>query len=408
MSDVSPTLAKVARGALCAGCGGCALVAPEAITMELSGHGFLRPRQHGQVPADAEARIAAICPGVGQTVDVQERPDDALWGPVLEMRQGWATDPAMRHAASSGGALSAVLAHLIESGVVDSVVQTAAAQTPPTGNAAVVSMTRQDVLQAAGSRYAPSSPLADLSALLDGQKRHAFVGKPCDVAALRALALHDPRVNARIPVMMSFFCAGVPSLKGAAAVLDALEAPRDDVTAFRYRGQGWPGFATATLRDGTTRQMSYHDSWGKILSKHVQHRCKVCADGVGMAADIVCADAWETDTRGYPLFEEQDGISLMVVRTKTGRDLMRAAETAGRLATADFDSTGLAEIQPGQSGRKRALVARLAGLRLMGLPTPRYRGLHLRAAALQNRLPVNFKNFLGMIRRGLQGKIKET
>ena len=49
----------------------------------------------------------------------------------------------------------------------------------------------------------------------------------------------------------------------------------------------------ATLRDGSERSTSYHESWGNILSKHVQHRCKVWADGTGVAADLVCADAWE-------------------------------------------------------------------------------------------------------------------
>ena len=70
-------------------------------------------------------------------------------------------------------------------------------------------------------------------------------------------------------------------------LLKALDADPAEVVGFRYRGNGWPGFATAVLRDGTERKMSYHDSWGKVLSKHVQHRCKICADGTGIAADII-------------------------------------------------------------------------------------------------------------------------
>jgi coenzyme F420 hydrogenase subunit beta len=37
--------------------------------------------------------------------------------------------------------------------------------------------------------------------------------------------------------------------------------------------------------------MSYADSWGGILSRHVQFRCKICPDGTGGFADVVCADA---------------------------------------------------------------------------------------------------------------------
>lgn len=131
------------------------------------------------------------------------------------------------------------------------------------------------------------------------------------MAALRALGTHDARVSARFPVMLSFFCAGVPSLEGAAGILKALEVEEVEMDLFRYRGQGWPGRTTATRKDGTESSMSYHDSWGNILSRHVQHRCKICADGAGAAADVVCVDARKADADGYPLFEEEDGINLI-------------------------------------------------------------------------------------------------
>ena len=399
-------LARVARGNLCTGCGGCALIAPGQVQMKMRDPGYLRPVQTGALTAAQDRQIARICPGLGQTVDAGGRVDDVLWGPYVSMHTGYATRTALRHTASSGGGLSAVLAHLLESGQVDAVIQTGAAPDPPIANVAVLSDTADGVLQSAGSRYAPSSPLAGLEPHLQSDRRFAFVGKPCDVAALRALALDDPRVDARIPVMLSFFCAGIPSQTGGEAVLAALGTDLAGTAAFRYRGNGWPGQATATLHDGSTRSMSYHDSWGKILSHHVQHRCKVCADGTGTAADLVCADAWVCDERGYPVFEERDGVSLIVARNAKGADLMAQTEAAGHLATEDFDVAQLVSIQPGQLGRRRALLARLAGLWVLGKPVPRYRGLHLRAAGMQNSVRRNLKNFLGMARRGVMGRLR--
>jgi coenzyme F420 hydrogenase subunit beta len=189
-------------------------------------------------------------------------------------------------------------------------------------------------------------------------------------------------------------------------VIKALGVSPDDVTAFRYRGNGWPGRAAATLTDGSDRSMTYHESWGGILSGHVQHRCKICADGTGKAADIVCADAWETDAAGYPLFEERHGVSLIVARTALGARLIDQAAAAGAIATEPFDVAGLASMQPGQSGRRRVLAARLAGLRVMGKPIPRYRGLHVIGATKQGRFPTLVRNFLGMVRRVLQGRIR--
>jgi coenzyme F420 hydrogenase subunit beta len=398
----SVALARVARGNLCAGCGLCAGLVPERIVMETVAPGFLRPRQTGVLSATEDRLIADTCPGLGQKVVAGGRRDPVLWGPYVAMKTGWATNKTLRFAGASGGALSAILVSLLHSGAVDAVVQIAADPTHLAGNVTVISDTPAQVLAAAGSRYAPSAPLERLRALQADRRRFAFVGKPCDAAALRAAMTQDADLARAFPVVLSFFCAGVPSHAGGRAVLAALGAPEAETSGFRFRGNGWPGQATATLIDGTTREMSYHDSWGGILSKHVQHRCKICADGTGVAADIVCADAWEADAGGYPLFTEKPGISLIVARTAQGAALIEAARIAGHLETAAFDPDTLAAIQPGQRERRRALLARLLALRLAGRPVPRYEGLQIVAAARQNPATRNLKNFAGMLRRTLR------
>lgn len=373
--------------------------------MRVAAPGYLRPVQTAPLPTEADTLIRKVCPGLGQKVEAAGRTDPVLWGPYISMRMGWATSPEIRHAGSSGGALSAVLVHLLAEDQIDAVVQTHASPDLAIGNAPVISTDIAGVIAAAGSRYAPSAPLADLRRLQVDGRRFAFVGKPCDVAALRALIGVEPDFGRVFPVLLSFFCAGVPSHTGGRAVLKALDAPEDRVIRFRFRGNGWPGKATAVLDDGRESSMSYHDSWGKILSKHVQHRCKVCADGTGTAADIVCADAWESDERGYPLFEEAPGMSLIVARSDLGQALIGQAVAAGRIETGPFDVKTLAGIQPGQRERRRALLARLAALWLVGRPVPRYEGLQLFAAARQNPISRNLKNFAGMLRRAFRGRI---
>ena len=145
-----------------------------------------------------------------------------------------------------------------------------------------------------------------------------------------------------------------------------------------------------------------------MLSKHVQHRCKICADGTGIAADIVCADAWESDERGYPLFTEGSGTSLIVARNAFGREIVEAAVKSGHVEAGPFDVSTLAGIQPGQRERRRALLARLAALRLCLRPVPDYRGLLLWQAARQNPASRNLKNFLGTLRRTLKGRGKRA
>ena len=402
----SPVLARVAKGDLCAGCGACAALAPGKVSMGVATPGYLRPVQSTPLDPAQEEAIKAVCPGLTQTVEAEGRKDPVLWGPYVSMMTGHATDDAVRFAGASGGGLSAVLVHLIESGTVDAVVQTTADTDLPIGNMAVITMDKGAITAAAGSRYAPSAPLEGIMAQVAEHKskgtRYAFVGKPCDAVAMRELTNRDADIAATFPVILSFFCAGVPSHTGGKEVLAKLGTDLESTAKFRFRGNGWPGQATATAQDGSELSMSYHDSWGGVLSRHVQMRCKLCADGTGVAADIVCADAWESDAAGYPVFEEAPGISLIVARTDLGAQLTKAAETAGHLKTESFTVEDLTAIQPGQRERRRALWARLAARKIVGKPTPRYQGLQVFAAARQNPVMRNAKNFLGTLRRSLR------
>lgn len=402
MQYSSPSLRRVDAGGLCSGCGACALAAPGKIDMHLTKSGYLRPTQSAGLAVSEERMIRDTCPGLSLHISAQGRTDSVLWGPYVSMKTGHSLSDRIRQQGSSGGGITAVLVHLLETGQIDAVIQTGADPVIPNANTAVVSVSEDEIITAAGSRYAPSAPLADLGPLLDGGLTYAFVGKPCDAAALRAMARTDSRIDQRIPWILSFYCAGVPSLRGSDKVIEALGTTTAETAAFRYRGNGWPGRATATARDGSELSMSYNDSWGKILSKHLQHRCKVCADGTGNFADLVCADAWDCDENGYPVFEEADGTSLFVARTQKGAALLAEAESAKKLELKDFDVKTLAAMQPGQTKRRRALFARMLALRLTLKPVPRYTGLSVFAAARQNDMKSNMVNFIGMVRRSLK------
>lgn len=397
----SAALARVANGDLCAGCGACASLSA-AVEMRMA-DGFLRPEQSSALDAEAETEIAAVCPGLSVKLDHDAPIDDVLWGPIRRMEKGHATDPAFRHEGASGGGLSALLAYLLENQAVDFVIHVAADPDNPVGNRTVISRTAAEVLAAAGSRYAPSAPLAEIGeiaadAAAKGEKA-AFAGKPCDAAALRAMMARDETLERTFPYVLSFFCAGVPSEAGAHAIVRKLGFDPKDVAAFRYRGQGWPGRATATAADGRSNSMTYMESWGEILSRHVQFRCKVCADGIGSFADVAAGDAWESDERGYPKFEELAGESLLVARTAKGEALLDAARAAGAIESEPMDLAELDLIQPGQFRRRTMLSARLAALGLLGRPKPAYQGFHLAAASRRGPKVDRLRNFLGIIRR---------
>ena len=361
--------------------------------------GYNRPRQVAPVDAVAEATIAATCPGAVVAGWGGDAPRHPVWGPYLGVFTGHATDPDVRFKGSSGGVVTALAAFAMNSGLVDRVIHVSPDPSDPSGNRISCSSRAEDVIAGAGSRYVASSPLTDIERVLSDGGSAAFIGKPCDVSALRRLALVDDRVDRHIPLMLAFFCAGIPSRRAVGRVLDAMGVTRSELAAFRYRGNGWPGSATATTRDGQVRTMSYEQSWGDHLSKEVQFRCKICPDAVGGVADLACADAWYGGETGYPTFQEQDGRSLIMSRTPRGQSLLDASVVAGAVAIEPLPIREIDLMQPSQAQRKRRIAGRLAALAVTLQPQPRVRDLAVSTAARQAGALEQLRNFVGAVRR---------
>lgn len=401
------TLASIVNDGLCTGCGACAAVLPPGrVRMALDSKGFLRPRAEQALSAADEQAVREVCPGIGLTHEASARAARAayhpVWGPVASLWAGHAADPDIRRRASSGGVLSALLIHLLDSRQVDFVLHVRAASDDPLRNDAVISSTRDEVAQGAGSRYAPAAPVELLPQALARPGRFAFVGKPCDVAAVRKMMVRDPALAQRIPFLLSFMCAGTPSLRGTHEVLQRLGMQAAQVVQFRYRGDGWPGLTRAESQDGRVATMDYNTSWGTILNRHLQPRCKLCADGTGEFADVVCADAWYGKD-GYPDFAEREGRSLVVARTTAGLSLCKGASAAVSLES--FPESDLRVIQPYQWQRKSAMHARLLALRLLCRNVPNYRGMGLREAALGLSLRQRTREFVGTLVRSFRGRV---
>ncbi|WP_448582161.1 Coenzyme F420 hydrogenase/dehydrogenase, beta subunit C-terminal domain [Thermaurantiacus sp.] len=392
-----PSLARVVRGNSCSGCGLCAGVAP-GIAMERDAKGWWRPKAVGPVPAETDALFAHICPGA-TVAPWQPAGGEATlhpyWGPIRDCLTGFATDPELRFAASSGGALSALALHALSTGLVSRVLHVGMDPEAPLLTTIRRSTGRADVLASAGSRYAPAAPLAELMAELETPGRILFIGKPCDVGALRQLMAADPAVAARFPLLLSFFCAATPSQAGTDRIVAKLGVAGDELASFRYRGNGWPGRAEAITRDGRRASMSYADSWGAILSKEVQWRCKICPDAVGGVADIAAADAWHADPAGYPLLEEADGRSLILTRTVAGAEALARAVADGVLEVTPVPVAEIDSMQPSQARRKRLVKSRVLAMALAGLPRPKMAGLLVRESARRASLREALRSLAG-------------
>jgi coenzyme F420 hydrogenase subunit beta len=405
------SLNEIVEGGLCIGCGLCrAMTEAGKIHMVLTPEGRERPVAHDGLDAAALERINAICPGTrveGARPGTQSAQAmyDVVWGYAERLAMGHAGDPEVRYRASTGGVLTALGQFLLTSGRVKFVLHVAASATEPLRTERRLSFDAASVLAGAGSRYGPAAALVDFSALLDRGEPFALIAKPCDIAAVRNLARIDARVNQLLRYALTFVCGGASDLTKSEEVVAELGIGHDELSLFRYRGNGCPGPTRVETRDGRAFELSYPQMWEDESTWRIQPRCKICPDAIGESADLAASDVWPG---GGPSGEDS-GFNGIIVRSKRGLELYRAALAAGAIVAEprDISFRDFDEWQPHQTRKKRAVWARLAGMRAAGRAVPETHELRLAECARLNGFKENMAEARGARRRAKQGRLGE-
>jgi len=381
------------------GCGACKYAcANEAITLIDIPERGIRPNVDGS-KCQRCGNCLRVCPGI----EISHQPFNSqtirelrqAWGPVLELLEGYAANPKIRFEGSSGGAATALALFCLENEQISGVLHIGADLENPLQNVPVFSRTKEELLACTGSRYSPAAPCQNFDWIENADSQSVFIGKPCDVAALRKAQTLNPALKEKVNLAISIFCAGTSSTAGTHKILETLGVRPEEVAEFRYRGCGWPGMTTVKVKGSEqTHNMTYEESWGGILSKYAQLRCRLCPDSTGEFADISCGDPWYREVgSGEP------GRSLVLVRTERGRKILHRAMEAGYIGLERVQPVVLAASQKSLLNKRQNLFGRLLAMRILRVPVPNYRGF----ALFRNwvRLPVikKMSSVLGTFRR---------
>ena len=401
--------AIVAAG-LCMGCGLCQSIAgPEAIRIVMSGEGGERPAVLRSLDEPVLRAINAACPGivvegyhVGSEPSVPEI--HPIWGPTRQMAIGHAGDPFVRFHASSGGALTALGMHLLAEGKVGFILHVAGSKQQPLRSERHLSFDAAQVIEACGSRYGPAAPLVDFREILDREQPFAFIGKACDISAIRNYARIDPRVDRLLRYTLNFYCGGISEFGKTVDYVRRIGSTEADVTGLRYRGDGCPGAMVMTTRDGAEHRFSYDEMWNDERRWQLQFRCKICPDALGDLADLSVADVWPG---GRPITDEI-GFNGFIARTERGAELLGDAVRSGAVVlTEELTYDGLELAQGSQMRKKQGLIARYAAMRDAGIEPPTARGLRLDQADAMLDEAARRENYDGMRDRLAQGDNRE-
>ena len=386
-------LNRIVEEGACSGCGLCEAIAgrDRIQVRKVVQTGYERPVAVGEIDQELIDRVYDVCPAarwdglpdhlVGDNTEI-----DPVWGPFHSMVLAHAADPGVRLRAATGGVLTALGMFLVDTGRVDFVLHAKPSPVEPTYGTSQQSFDAAAVESGTGSMYAPTAPLRAAEELLSTNRAFAFVGKPCDIAALRNLARFDKRVDRLVKYWLTPVCGGWTSPEALNAFLSKRDVTWRDLDYFRHRGEGCPGEVEFATRDGREFRAHMYEPFGGLDEKDwkLPFRCKVCPDGPGESADIAAGDQWE-DAKPDPVASLTDpGTNVAIVRTAAGQELFDAAVAAGYVTvTGPISPRWFDTCQPHLVAKKFAMRARFDGLGSMGHLVPRSRNLRLDALSRQ-------------------------
>jgi len=194
MSSIE-NLSDIVDNGLCIGCGLCQSIAgKDKIKVSMSPKGRLEPKEISKISPEVFNKILNICPGtIVEGLPKEEVTSDAkhnlVWGYYLSLCYSWSTDKKIRFESSTGGLLNGLSIYLLESKKVKFIMHTAANPKKPMRSLPKFSYNKEELLSGESrSRYGPAGTLERFHEALDLNEPFAFVGKPCDISAIRQLS----------------------------------------------------------------------------------------------------------------------------------------------------------------------------------------------------------------------------
>ena len=375
-------LKDIVKNGLCIGCGLCQSISgKDYIEISMSPKGRLEPKEIQEISSETFNKILNVCPGViveglpKENVDIKAK-HHLLWGYYLELFYAWSTDKKIRFESSTGGLLNGLSHYLLESKKVSFILHTATNPEKPMRSVSKFSFSKDDLLNSNScSRYGPASPLDRFHEALNLKQSFAFVGKPCDISAIRQLSKSDERVNKFCKYLLTLVCGGSTEFTKSQDFIESFKVKEDELSIFRYRGFGNPGKMFIKTNDGREFDKEYNSFWGEESTWRVHFRCKICPDAIGESSDIAALDTW----RGGSPKGEDEGFNATIVRTKKGLQLLNDAIKAGYIEKGDdLVIDDINDFQPHQVNKKISVYARHKGMKKQNIPTISTDGLRIK------------------------------
>ena len=260
----------------------------------------------------------------------------------------YAADEDVRAGAASGGVVSALLLHLLDTGRIDGAIVTQIdCSQGRIGCKVVLARNPRDVLDARTSKYVDVPLVSDgLNAIEAFDGNVAVVALPCHTAAFRRLAERRPELGAKIKYIITLFCGHCSHRALLDGVLAGKGIDQSCVTEFAFRRGRWRGHMTGTLADGSSFAFPFkHFSMYHNLNFFCLPRCLACHDHTGYQSDFSVGDAWLREMKAEPIKH-----SMVLARNPEATQIIQQMVSQNKLVARPTDQATVFRSQ------KRSLI----------------------------------------------------
>ncbi len=322
---------------LCTKCGTCIAVSDQVADYDnLIETSY--PRFRDTISVSDVQNIRKYCPGRG--VDFKKIIEgkyhntdiDCFLGPYKKIYISHVLDPDIRRKCSSGGLLSMILIHLLETNQIDGCIGLKMDVKEPWRPVTAILNTKEEIISAAQSKYIISSTNKILKESKRFQGRLAYVGLPCQVHAINKLQLDRSEIVRNIRFVFGPFCGNAlqfESIKGL--LLSYGVCDYKDIKKLEFRAGEWPGNLRIELRSNKVIELpKFYANY--LIPFYMFKRCLKCPDLTNELTDVSGGDAWA------PIYEERGkGFSLLIIRSDAGMKIVQELEDCRKIYLEEID-----------------------------------------------------------------------
>ena len=390
---IIPNVGYITKHDLCTGCGICEGTCPVHAINTVVQDGNFRPIVNTYICNNEKGchRCYDSCPGIGVQLreiarnlfDKEEIKEDPFAGKYLKCFTGYSNNYDIRYHCASGGMVSQFLIWLLENNIIDGAYVTAFDKDAPLMVRSYIATTREEILAAKSSKYAPVSlhhAIADIKNAIGS--RYIIVGLPCHIEGFRKYEALDHVFKKKIAGYFSLFCSSGRSFSMTDYLFRERRIPKGELTYFAYRDEGCLGSMVAkwvengvkiadSNPDTISNLKSYKDRFQNyyhpLRSIFVPKRCTLCVDHYGELADVSFGDI-----HIHPYIEDKIGVNSILVRNQAFEDLLREAQKEGAITMDEIDISTVNRSQPMVIKKKYRNAAFIRFRKMLGKAVPVY------------------------------------